>query len=331
MSGIGNVSLLLIKMVFLIIPGAVTLYVFERLTGSRKAKDWKEIVTLVFFSVLSYAIYAGIIAHWGSRNYAFLTTLYDEKSPIPWVDILYASLISIVIAFVAAYLNRYKIINKIGKFLKATNRYGDEDVWNYFHNMPDTEWVVVRDHKTNLAYYSAIAVFSDSDKTRELLLQDADVFDNNSGDFLYSVDAMYFSRNQYDLTIEIHPSTYPEFSAAQLNPELDQQRLLKQMQDDLRCNFRMTDNTLDDLNSTLKAGGLYEMVLREIAKGKREALQKNESIRKLAKKTKKYRHRGFEALNERQKKNVLTLNRLVLGELYPEIFPRRKRMEANNG
>lgn len=331
MSGMGNVSLLLIKMVFLIIPGAVTLYVFEKLTGSRKAKDWKEIVTLVFFSVLSYAIYAGIAACWGSKDYAFLTTLYEEKKQIPWADILYASLISIVIAFVAAYFNRYKIINKIGKFLKATNRYGDEDVWNYFHNMPDTEWVVVRDHKTNLAYYSAIAVFSDSDKAREILLQDADIFDNKSGAFLYSVDAMYFSRNQYDLTIEIHPSAYPEFSTAQLNPELDQQHLLKQIQNDLRWNFRMTSNTLDDLNSILRAGGLYEMALFEIAKDKRAALQKNEPILRLAKKTKKYRHIEFEALDGRQKKNVSTLNRLVLEELYPEILHRKKQMEANNG
>jgi hypothetical protein len=106
-----------------------------------------------------------------------------------------------------SYLHRYNALNFIAQVIRATNRYGDEDVWHFFHNAPERQkndgWVFVRDHKLDLVYYGYINVWSESGKQRELVLSDVSVFHNKSGDELYSSDVVYLSRNAEDLTIEV--------------------------------------------------------------------------------------------------------------------------------
>ena len=75
-------------------------------------------------------------------------------------------------------------------------------MWDYFHNTPQIEWVFVRDHKMDLTYYGWIAVYSDSEKDRELILKDVQVFSAESEDLLYNIEVMYICRDKYDLTIE---------------------------------------------------------------------------------------------------------------------------------
>lgn len=130
-----------------------------------------------------------------------------SNQPLRWQDPLFASILGIIVGFVASYFQRYKVINRLGRLLRATNRYGDEDVWEYFHNSPQTpEWLIVRDHKTDLVYFGAIHVFSDTGKERELLMEDVDVFSNQEPvTKLYSVSSMYLCRAPHDLTIENWP------------------------------------------------------------------------------------------------------------------------------
>ena len=70
-------------------------------------------------------------------------------------------------------------------------------------DIPEYEWVIVRDHKINLLYFGWIQAYSDSYKERELLMGDVSVCDNESGEFIYETEWLYFCRNKYDITIEI--------------------------------------------------------------------------------------------------------------------------------
>lgn len=82
-------------------------------------------------------------------------------------------------------------------------------MWEYLYNSPNVEWVFIRDHKLDLIYYGWIAAFSEAKEERELLLRDVDVYENIYGKPLYKTDAMYISRNKFDLTVEI-----PDFNKA---------------------------------------------------------------------------------------------------------------------
>jgi hypothetical protein len=116
---------------------------------------------------------------------------------------LIASGIGVLLAFFASALYTNMTINRIGRFLKVTRRFGDEDVWNYFNNIREVNWVFVRDHKLDLIYFGWISVCSDSEKARELLMRDVRVYSNSTNDFLYEVSLLYISREPFDLTIEV--------------------------------------------------------------------------------------------------------------------------------
>ena len=88
--------------------------------------------------------------------------------------------------------------------LKITNKYGDESVWDYFHNKDKNEWVTIRNKKNDLMYVGWIEVFSD-DATAydELVLREVTVYKNSTAEKQYEVDEIYISSKREDLTIEI--------------------------------------------------------------------------------------------------------------------------------
>lgn len=156
---------------------------------------------------MSYATYGLGVAilnglGWAHSTVTTFRAFSDEKIPVSWHEVL-SAVIAIPLAFAASALYTYKTLNRIGRFLSVTKRFGDEDVWSYFNNVYGTQWVFVRDHKLDLLYFGWILVYSDSEKERELLLRDVRVYNNSTDDFLYEVSRMYLSRESFDLTIEV--------------------------------------------------------------------------------------------------------------------------------
>lgn len=184
------------------IPGIITYFLLSKLIG-KVGKNSIEVVLLIFlFSILSYAIYDFL-----SPSKDIIDKLFNETNNVKYNDILWTSLIAGIISFLLSYSYRYNVLNWIGQKIKATKKYGDEDVWHYFHNAPDRQkndgWIYIRDHKLNLLYYGYISVWSESEKNRELIITDVSVYDNLSGDFLYNANHLYISRNIDDITIEV--------------------------------------------------------------------------------------------------------------------------------
>jgi heme exporter protein D len=142
-------------------------------------------------------------------TFTVLQALFEEKSPFSWTEVAVTSILSIIVAFVASYINSHKLINKIGQKLSVTARYDDADVWECFNDEFKSKWVYVRDHKLNLLYYGWINLYSDSEKPRELLLIDVKVYNNLSGEYLYSCDMLYVAREKSELSIEI-PKVEPK-------------------------------------------------------------------------------------------------------------------------
>jgi hypothetical protein len=207
MGGSMDISDFMIRVVFLALPGIVSYMLFRKLAGKSKCEKWEEFCLVLLFSLLIYGTYGLIVHFWGNpESLTFFKAISDDKIPIKWSEIIIASLIGVPIAFISSALHTYKKINWFGRLVRVTRRFGDEDVWDYFHNLPDIpeyEWVFVRDHKTNLLYYGWIKAYSDSHEERELLMGNVSVFDNNSGELIYEVESMYFCRDRYDITIEI--------------------------------------------------------------------------------------------------------------------------------
>lgn len=216
-----DLSTLVIRIIFLLVPGAIGATLYWKLKGRATRKDWEDILEVIIFSLLSYAVYALIVTvldwKWPNAGIQFTAfqAFFDDRIAVRWQDVFFSSIVGVFLALVASYSYQFKLVNKVGKKIRATTRFGDEDVWDFVHRSPDVRgsWVVVRDHKLNLYYSCWIQAFSDSGKERELLLRDVDVYDNTSAECRYKTPVMYLSREKDDLTIETRLSSDDEQQA----------------------------------------------------------------------------------------------------------------------
>jgi hypothetical protein len=206
-----ELSNLLIKIIVLILPGIISWMLFRKLVGWSTKPKWYDFCEIIVFSVITYSVYGilvKILKYVGLIDYniVFFETVLSEETKIVWWEIFWASLIGVPIAFLSSYVSTHKLINKLGRHLDVTRKFGDEDVWDFFHNLPEApgyDWVYVRDYKANLVYFGCIVAYSDSEKERELLLVDVDVFTNGGGEWLYKTKMLYLCRDKYDLLIEV--------------------------------------------------------------------------------------------------------------------------------
>jgi hypothetical protein len=90
------------------------------------------------------------------------------------------------------YALNYRWSSRILRCIGATKKYGGEDVWDFTFNSSDpwSEYVHVRDYANNKIYSGWVKAFSESEKTRELLLREVEVFDLE-GTRLYSMPLIY--------------------------------------------------------------------------------------------------------------------------------------------
>jgi hypothetical protein len=186
-------SSFLVRIIFLALPGVVASTIYRKLRGKAVLKDWEDVIEIGLFALLSYLLYAlaiGAVHGQAVESFTLLNAFYDEKATVSWHEILPACGIGVLLAFAASSLYTHKIVNRAGRLLRVTRRFGDEDVWTYFNNVPDLYWVIVRDHKVDLAYYGWIQVYSDSHEERELLLRDVKVYNNSTSEFRYEVQCI---------------------------------------------------------------------------------------------------------------------------------------------
>ena len=216
-----SLSSFLIRVTLLVLPGIIGSLLFRKIRGKATRKDWEDYLEILVFSFLSYGTYGLFVlflntVHTTSEPFLVLRAFTNENVPIDkpvGQAIFAASLTSVPVALIASYVDEYKLINKLASLIKATRRFGDEDVWDYFNRSPDIKWVYVRDLKRDIYYYGWIQAWSDPYKERELLLREVDVYKRSTAEFLYKTDVVYLSRKHDDLTIDV--------DFVQVNKEVD--------------------------------------------------------------------------------------------------------------
>lgn len=214
-----SITSFIIRVAFLVLPGIIAAKIYQQLTGKIIDKDWKDWSNILLFSLVSYTIYGFFITliqpgneqpHKSSvENVQNFQALFNENIPIVWNEIVCSCIIAIIVAYLASLLfYKHKLINKLGKWFKVTNRYGENDVWDYFHNLDDSvQWVTVRDYNHDLCYFGRISIFSESGQERELLMQEVDIYVNSTGKKINTVSMLYISPGIHDLNIEV-PDIY---------------------------------------------------------------------------------------------------------------------------
>lgn len=198
-----EISELTLKLILILIPGSIASIIYERLTIHKQWNSFKFVINAILFGALSYIV-AQFVFNICRVDTSFET--FWENLPtkeIPYNVILKASFVSIFIGLIATGVDHYKLINKLGKFLKLTNKYGDENLYSYFLNAEDVDEVYIRDIGNGLTYHGLINSYSENDEINEIVLVDVIVYDYSTSEKLYSLDKIYLSRKKDNLIIEL--------------------------------------------------------------------------------------------------------------------------------
>ena len=102
-----SLSSFLIRIIFLVFPGIIASVLYRKLRGRPVRKDWEDYVEIAIFSLASYVVYGLLVfalnkASLSSVTFTVLQAFFDEKAQLAWREIVYSSLIGVLLSFIAA-------------------------------------------------------------------------------------------------------------------------------------------------------------------------------------------------------------------------------------
>ncbi len=141
----------------------------------------------------------------------FFNALFNEEIAVNYDEVLWVSVIAVLVGFGLSYMIKYRIIFRFLKLIKVSDKTGTIDVWNYIFSSENTEWVTIRDFKQDLMYIGWVKAFSHiTSEKDELFLKDVKVYKNSTGEPLYGVSGLYYSLKRGDMQIEFQKLEYTD-------------------------------------------------------------------------------------------------------------------------
>ncbi len=224
-----DISIAAIRIAFIALPGLIAAQIYRKLRGRRPKEAWETFFEVLFFSVISYTLWIFVTVSWakieahcnstsagGSVGLAgqllgsLTTALFDEKASPEWLKLMPIAvapscIIGILLALFASLVHNKKWLNRFARRIGVSCRHGDEDLWeDIFNDAITDEWIFVRDHKLDLIYFGHPAMYSESQRPRELVLTNVSVYSNSdTSKPLYNAKVLYVSRQTDELSIEI--------------------------------------------------------------------------------------------------------------------------------
>ncbi len=209
-----EISALTLKIIILLVPGALATTIFKRLTVRHSEQsDFMFVIISIMFGMFSYVVLQliyyliDIVKYliWGNiLVYEKIETFADlsNGNSIPFSEVLWASIISLVLGFLISKIDHSKAINNIARKLNISNKYGDENLYSYFLNSPDINWVYIRDIENSLTYLGAVESFSEALEHKEIVLGQVSVYTYPKSKKLYDIDRVYLVYPKDKLIIE---------------------------------------------------------------------------------------------------------------------------------
>lgn len=197
-----EISEFTLKLIILLIPGGISCLIFEKLTIHKSWNSFKFISNSIFLGGLSYLSAQLIFGICNDLSFANFWENLPTKQ-IPFKAVIKSSFVAILIGFAGSKFDHYKILNRIGKKLKVTTKYGDEDLFYYFLNSSNVTEVYVRDIKNNITYHGLVDSFSENGSIKEIVLSDVKIYNYETSEFAYSLSKIYLCKPNDELIIEL--------------------------------------------------------------------------------------------------------------------------------
>ena len=200
-----GVSELTLKLLFLFLPGIITLFIIDTTTVHERFDGWRYSLYSFALGLMNYLLWKWIcsLPFIPLDEVHFFQSMRSEGMAINYSEVAWVSLLSVVTGAIISYLLNKRLIYKLLRKIWLTNKSGSVDVWNYILDSDNTDFIAVRDYKLNLMYVGRIDRYSNTTPEREeLFLIDVKVYNNMTAELNYEVPAMYLSAKRGALIIE---------------------------------------------------------------------------------------------------------------------------------
>ncbi|MCG8517504.1 MAG: hypothetical protein MI794_05885 [Pseudomonadales bacterium] len=210
---------LVVTLILILMPGIVAAIISDKLTNHSPWGSFK-------FGLYSLTLGVGCYALLQVITYVFDALSHLRIDPVSWTnlkiwnsalnggsdiaawEICVAALLALPVAFFASWLINFKIFNKLAQRIGVSNKFGDENLYSYYLNAQEIDWVYVRDVEKNLTYQGRVVSHSENENVQEIVLSEVSVFRYEDSSALYEVPTIYLSREVGKLVIEAIPTEF---------------------------------------------------------------------------------------------------------------------------
>jgi len=156
-----EISELTLKLIIFLIPGIIGTLIMNLLTVRKELTPFKFTLNAIVTGLFSYLLlqlfqnvihFTQNIFNCKSGGYSELQmwSSISDKTVLPYKEVFYSSLCSIIIAIFGTLIDNFKVINRVAQRHGISNKYGDENLFSYFLNAKETQIVYIRNIKNNL-------------------------------------------------------------------------------------------------------------------------------------------------------------------------------------
>jgi len=215
-------NVIVIALVLIFIPGIIATIIGDKITRHSKWDSFKFGIYSLVLGIMSYVA----LQLW-SYSSDLVNALIIKQTPIkeiiwshlnvwqfaldgkpdniqPW-ELCLATLFSVPVAFLASWVINFKLFNKIAQKIKVTTKYGDENLFSFYLNAKEIDWVYVRDIEANLTYFGEVVSYSENENIQELVLSDVSVYRYEGSIPLYELSSIYLCKDMGKFIIEAAP------------------------------------------------------------------------------------------------------------------------------
>ena len=193
-----NITEFSLTLLFLFLPGIVGILLIGLLTTVKTSEIKIFSLYVYLLSLVSYLI-SGLF-----NNFQFVNFLLEGNLNIEPLEILIATVISLILSITLIYVINFKVIYKIAGKFRLSAKYGSSDVWLTLFNDSNTIWITIRPSNCEEYFIGKVEHFSDESNLRELTLANVAIYEGSTSKYLYSQEKIYFSfPSDQEVTIEV--------------------------------------------------------------------------------------------------------------------------------
>ena len=207
---------LVISIAVILFPGLIATVVCDQIAShSPSWRTFKYVVYSFIFGVVCYIAvqfidWVGVFFWNGMRwqppqSFQLLhvwSIATSQRADIKLGEVLAASAISPFVAALATAIDTLKLLTRAAQWLHVSWKFGDENLFSYYLNRKDIEWVYIRDPSVNQTYEGSVELYSETDHIQEIVLSDVTVYNYETIDRLYWLPSIYLARPIGTFTIE---------------------------------------------------------------------------------------------------------------------------------